>query len=275
MYGSMKAGIPRPPGRSRLRLRRRAIPKLPRTQPPTLAARVTPAPTATESPRPPAKLPPSSQPEQTTTSEPPPPTAPIAETTQALTLRGEYWEALFEGRRVMLDDSRGLRYIALLIRDAGPGHGPLHAKELVALASGREPEAMELERDDDVLDPVAQKQLIERLAEIASERDAACAAGNLTKAARLDDEHERIATELSHAAAPAARRRSAAFSHAGEKARKAVAKAISEALARIASCPDGPSLARHLTATIRKGQWLSYTGNLPWNIDFHAPLPRK
>ena len=134
---------------------------------------------------------------------------------------------------------------------------------------------MELERDDNVLDAVAKKQLIERLAEIAAQRDAACAAGNLTKAARLDDEHERIATELSHAAAPSARRRGAAFSHAGEKARKAVAKAISEAVTRIRSCPDGPKLAQHLTTTIRKGQWLSYTGNLAWHIDFHAPLPRK
>ena len=97
---------------------------------------------------------------------------------------------------------------------------------------------------------------------------------DLTRAAALDDEHERIVATLSRAAATRGRRRKAAFDDGGEKARKAVAKAISEAVARIQSCPGGAALADHLASTIRKGQWLSYAGNIDWYIEFQ-PLPRK
>jgi hypothetical protein len=201
---------------------------------------------------------------------------PVAEISNALIMRGEHWQVRYGGRTLMLDDCRGLRYIALLIRDAGPGKGPLHAKELVVLASGHEPGTTELERTDNLLDAVAQRQLIERLEEIASERDRACAAENFTRAAELDAEHERIAEELTQAAAPVpGHRRRGAFSHAGERARKAVGKAISEGIARIAAHPDRSALAEHLVSTIHKGQWLSYSGSADWHIDFHSPLPRK
>jgi len=192
-----------------------------------------------------------------------------------MVLRGEVWEVTFDGQTLMLDGTRGLRYIALLIRDARPGSGPLHAKELVALADGRRSDAIELERPDEILDTVAQKQLLARLEEVAAERDRATAVDDLARAARLDEEYERIVATLSRAAAPAGRRRkAAAFDDGAEKARKAVAKAISEAIARIESCRGGAPLAAHLTATIRKGQWLSYAGNIDWYIDFQ-PLPRK
>jgi hypothetical protein len=272
------AGAPRSPaGRARRRLRATAIPKLRLALPPTLATLLTPAPS------PDAPL----QPGRVETSEALPLpvalaipvaalTTPVAEVSNALIMRGEYWEARYGGRTLMLDDCRGLRYIALLIRDAGPGKGPLHAKELVVLASGHEPGTTELERADDLLDAVAQRQLIERLEEIGSERDRACAAEDFRRAAELDAEQERIAEELSHAAPPSTgRRRRAAFSHAGEKARKAVGKAISEAIVRIASYPDRSALAEHLVSTIHKGQWLSYSGSADWHIDFHSPLPRK
>lgn len=269
------AGAPRSPaGRARRRLRATAIPKLRLALPPTLATLLTPA------PPPDAPV----QPGRVETSEAPPvplavPIAvlatPVAEISNALIMRGEHWEVRYGGRTLMLDDCRGLRYIALLIRDAGPGKGPLHAKELVVLASGHEPGTTELERPDNLLDAVAQRQLIERLEEIASERDRACAAEDFTRAAELDAEHERIAEELTQAAPPTPGRRRGAFSHSGEKARKAVGKAISEGIARIAAHPDRSALAEHLVSTIHKGQWLSYSGNADWHIDFHTPLPRK
>jgi hypothetical protein len=200
---------------------------------------------------------------------------PVLEISNALIMRGDHWEVQYGGRTLVLDDCRGLRYIALLIRDAGPGKGPLHAKELVVLASGHEPGATELERTDDLLDAVAQRQLIERLEEIGSERERACAAEDFTRAAELEAEQDRIAEELTQAAAPTAGRRRGAFSHAGEKARKAVGKAISEGIARIAAHPDRSALAEHLASTIHKGQWLSYSGTAAWHVDFHSPLPRK
>lgn len=160
------------------------------------------------------------------------------------------------------------------MRDAGPGSGPIHAKELVALTTGQSG-ATELERKDEVLDDVARRQLLARLLEVAAERDRAVAAENFKRAEALDAEYERIAEELSRAKAPGkAKRGGMTFSDAGEKARKAVGKAISEAIARLASQRDLVPLAEHLSSAIRKGQWLSYGGNGNWRIDLRPSLPR-
>jgi hypothetical protein len=182
-------------------------------------------------------------------------------------LQGDYWQVTYDGHTAIVEDSRGLRYIALLLQRAGMNHGPVHAKELPAMAAGQEPDLTELETAEPVLDRVAQQQLVERLGDVASERDRAAAAEDFDRATALDDEYERIAAELSRARAPGGARRGA-FNHAGERARKAVAKAISEAVARIASHDALGPLAEHLTSSIRKGQWLSYTGTIAWQIDF-------
>jgi hypothetical protein len=201
------------------------------------------------------------------------PAAPEAPPANALALRGQFWEITYEGRTAIVEDCRGLRYIALLLRDARPDSGPIHAKELVALTTGQAG-ATELERKDEVLDDVARRQLLGRLQDVAAERDRACAAENFDRAEALDAEYERIAEELSRAQSPSKARRGATFSDAGEKARKAVGKAISEAIARLASQPGLAPLAEHLSSSIRKGQWLSYGGNGNWSIDLRPPLPR-
>jgi hypothetical protein len=194
----------------------------------------------------------------------------------AMTLRGDYWEISYQQRSGVILDYRGLRYIALLLRDTGPGREPIHAKELAARATGEPSAAIELERDDDVLDPKAKKELLTRLEEIAFERDRAASVEDFTRAERLEDEYEQIADELSRAGSTrGAGGRKATFVHAGEKARKAVAKAIATAIGKIAEHPDLSSLAEHLTSSLRKGQWLSYNGSTDWRIDFSAPPLRK
>jgi hypothetical protein len=282
-----RTGVPRLPARARSRPRALARPKLSRRLPPTLAVRTTPVAPLEPPPErlpgshpeaPPRSLreaPPASQSDAVAAEAKAMPAATRDEASNALLMRGDHWEVRFGGHTLMLDDSRGLRYIALLIRDGRSAAGPLHAKELVALADGRRSEATELELTDEILDATAQKQLLARLEEVATERERATALDDLARAAELDEEHERIAAALSAAAAAGGRRRKAGFDHAGEKARKAVAKAISEAIARIGSYPGRAELADHLTATIRKGQWLSYAGNIDWHIDFQPPLPRK
>jgi hypothetical protein len=49
---------------------------------------------------------------------------------------------------------------------------------------------------------VAQQQLVNRLREIAADRDRACATDDLARAAALDEEYERIADQLSLARSP-------------------------------------------------------------------------
>lgn len=207
----------------------------------------------------------------------PPKVAPPARVSHdQMALRGEYWELSYQQRHGVVPDCRGLRYIALLVRDTAGGRDPIHAKELSSLATGEPAVAVELEMDDDVLDAKARTQLMKRLEEIAFERDRAVAVEDFARATRLDDEYEQIAVELGRAGAKrGASRKNAAFVHTGEKARKAVAKAITTAIDRIAAHPDLAPLAEHLTSTLRKGQWLSYNGGADWHIDFSTPLPRK
>jgi hypothetical protein len=202
---------------------------------------------------------------------------PAAAPPNALALRGQFFEITYEGRAGIVEDCRGLRYIAMLMQNGGPHRGPIHAKELVARATGQTG-ATELEMKAEVLDDVARRQMLGRLEEVASDRDRACAAEDFERAEALDSEYERIAAELSRAASSrtgTGRKRGATFADGGEKARKAVGKAISEAVARIASHPDLLPLAEHLSSSIRKGQWLSYTGDGHWRIELHPPLRRK
>jgi hypothetical protein len=193
----------------------------------------------------------------------------------ALRLRGGYWELRYSGGTAMVEDCRGLRYIAILIQRAATDPRPLHARELVALTTGRTDGAIELEARDAVLDDTARNQLLERLEDLATERDRACDAQDLERAARLDDEYERIATELRHAQGSGKQAGRGAFADTGERARKAVGKAISEAIARIGAYKEVAPLAGHLAGTIRKGQWLSYAGADGWEVDFIPPPPRK
>jgi hypothetical protein len=193
----------------------------------------------------------------------------------AMKLRGDYWEISYQQRSGVMVDCRGLRYLALLMRDTGNGREPIHAKELSARVTGEPSTAIELEMDDAVLDAKARKELLTRLEEIAFERDRAASIEDFARAERLEDEYEQIADELSRAGATRAGGRKASFSHAGEKARKAVAKAISTAIGKIAEHPDLSPLAEHLTSTVRKGQWLSYGGSIDWQIDISTPPRRK
>src|SRR5689334_23010520 len=142
-----RTGVPRLPARVRSRPRTVARKKLGRRRPPTLAVRSgdtappdQPPPAAV---RQPPALPPLPQaPPATRTAGPksevaapvpqvaPPvpevapqvrqPARPAAATAaaNAMVLRGEVWDVRFDGHTLMLDGTRGLRYIALLIRDA-------------------------------------------------------------------------------------------------------------------------------------------------------------
>ena len=84
------------------------------------------------------------------------PQPPVTESANALLLR-ECWEVRYGWPGAIPEDSRGLRYIALLIGHAREDTGPIHAKELVALATGEQGGPIELERADQVLDAAAQR----------------------------------------------------------------------------------------------------------------------
>ena len=158
-----------------------------------------------------------------------PPPRPIlalpAPAPNAFELRGDYWEISYDGHTALVADCRGLRYLAILVRDAAAPRGPIHARELVALATGNDAGPIELEGRDYVLDARARTLLMDRLQELAAERERACATGDLERAAAIDEEHERVGETLMAAGSRGSRGRRGAFADTGEKARKAVSKA--------------------------------------------------
>jgi hypothetical protein len=188
----------------------------------------------------------------------------------SLQMRGDYWEMCYENRSAIVDDSRGLRYIALLIQHSGENKGPLHATELVALAKGAGNVLVELPSKDPVIDAIAENQITKRLEQIAFERNDASARDDYDRVALLDAEVEEITLEFERLKGRG--RKKATFNNDGEKARKAVSKAIADTVAKLGGLADMEPLAKHLAEAIRKGQWLSYNGNIEWKID---PLPRQ
>src|ERR1051326_3133340 len=196
----------------------------------------------------------------------PAPSANLGNRPNSLRMRGNYWEICYENQSAIIDDSRGLRYIALLIRHSGQNKGPLHATELVVLAKGAGNVLVELSSKDPVIDTIAENQITKRLEQIAFERNDACARGNYDRVALLDAEVEEITVEFERLKGRG--RKKATFNNGGEKARKAVSKAIADTLAKFGSLPEMEPLVKHLTEAIRKGQWLSYNGNIEWKIDF-------
>lgn len=197
-----------------------------------------------------------------------------------LQMRGDYWEIYYENQSAIVDDSRGLRYIALLIRHTAENRGPLHATELVALATAGNV-LVELPSKETVIDAAAEKQITKRLEQIAFERNDACAGNDYDRVAALDGEVEEITAEFERLRGRGGRNK-ATFNNDAEKARKAVSKAIADTIAKLLALHEMEPFAKHLTDAIRKGQWLSYNGNIDWQIDFSAapsknsrPLPRK
>jgi hypothetical protein len=198
--------------------------------------------------------------------EVPAPSANPSNRRNSLQMKGSYWEICYEERSAIIDDSRGLRYVALLILNTGENRGPLHATELVALAKGAGNVLIELPSKDPVIDATAENQITKRLEQIAFERNDACARGDYDRVAILDSEVDEITVEYERLKGRG--RKKATFNNDGEKARKAVSKAIADLIAKLGSMPEMEPLANHLTEAIRKGQWLSYKGNMEWKIDF-------
>jgi hypothetical protein len=164
----------------------------------------------------------------------------------------------YAGRRVQLQDSRGMRYLALLL--ARPGCA-LHVLDLMAEVygsaapeqSGRdEPALSARERAgsacDDVIDAQSAKLYRERVRSLMEELDCARARCDLGQIERNQAELSLLREQLIARLHPRHR--------PTERARKAVYNRIRAALSRIER--DHPVLARHLTTSVKTGASCEY-----------------
>lgn len=157
---------------------------------------------------------------------------------------GEYWTIAYDGTVVRLRDSTGLRHLAQLLWHP---HREFHALDLMralALAGGSRGGRPPRTGVSDV-DRAAARAYRNRVRELEEDLLDAESMQDLGRQTRLRDEVDALLHELRQGTAGRNLRADA------ERARTAVAKALSAALTRIRSCH--PSLSGHLDAALKRG----------------------
>lgn len=179
----------------------------------------------------------------------------------SLTREGEYWAITFAGATTRLKDSKGLRYLAELVRSPGREFlaldlvataGAARTNEGAARAAGLTPGR---DNADEVLDAEAKARYRQRLEVLRDEIEEAESFNDPERAARAKEEMEFLARELAARVGLGGRARKA--SSATDRARMSVTRALRTAIDRIAE--SNPVLGRHLEATIKTGTYVSYT----------------
>lgn len=195
----------------------------------------------------------------------------VAQETQALSMRsdrfvreGEFWTITHGENTFRIRDSRGARYLQLLLRNPGR---EMHSLDIVATTQqlpGATPDHMTLDRDGatvtlgdagELLDAAAKAAYKQRLADLADELDEAQRFNDPERANRSQEEIDALVTELSAGVGLGGRDRKAAS--AAERARGSVSKALKATIKKIAEIDS--DLGSHLIATVRTGYYCSYT----------------
>ena len=191
---------------------------------------------------------------------------------------GEYWTLAFDGQVCQVQGTRGMQYLAQLLR------APYQEFFAVALVSGNtagsesavDGVGQRLTTDlalqaglgdaGEVLDARAQAAYKQRIAELREDLEEAQAFNDEGRVEKLQGELEFLMQELTQAVGLGGRSRKAASST--ERARVNVTRAIRTAITRIAA--SHPSLGQYLEQTIKTGTACSYTPDpsqeLPWQF---------
>ncbi len=177
---------------------------------------------------------------------------------------GEYWTIVYAGAVCRLKDSRGLHYIAHLLRHPGR---EFHALDLTAAVGGGPGRGDSGQRDTGpLLDTAAKDAYRRRLDELREELGEAERFNDAGHAARAREEIEALTEQLAGAVGLGGRDRVAAAD--AERARVAVTQGIKTAVRRVA---DGiPALGDHLSRSIKTGTFCVYAPDpsrpLTWEL---------
>jgi hypothetical protein len=183
----------------------------------------------------------------------PPPPEPVSRPRAALAecdRKGRKWRVALDNRSVLVEDSIGLTYLAVLI--ASPRQEILAADlaaGLVRLGSAATSGAAQ-----PVLDRTAVSEYRSRLSQLDAQLEQFEAADDPAQADRARAERDWLTAQLASAAGLGGRTR--AFPDQGERARVAVGKAIRRALARVDEADA--VIGGHLRQAVRTGARCSY-----------------
>ncbi|HEY8539851.1 MAG TPA: tetratricopeptide repeat protein [Steroidobacteraceae bacterium] len=188
-----------------------------------------------------------------------------------LTKEGEIWVLTCRGERMLLKDSKGLHYIAELLRHPGD---ELHVLELVRImapppAEGVYDESLEARDaafEAEIVDARARRAYKNRIAELTRDLRRAAAEGNPELATSLRQELTALREEKRRVLGLGDRPRR---SGDAERARINVTRTIRLALAHILDVAS--SVGMHLARSIRTGEFCSYVPEGTAENSFVAP----
>lgn len=176
---------------------------------------------------------------------------------------GEFWTIAYHGSVCRLKDSKGLRFLAHLLRNPG---AEIHVLDLVAQVEGGSAGPRRADRSvpvgseglgdaGDVLDPAAKAAYKKRLEDLEEEIEEAHQFNDVERASRFQEEKDALIQQLAGAVGLGGRDRKAAS--VAERARVSVTKTIKEALRKVSE--NDPELANHLNLAVKTGTYCSYT----------------
>jgi hypothetical protein len=181
---------------------------------------------------------------------------------ESLFLRqGDYWVIQYHGYAALLKPTRGLQYLAVLLRD--PGH-EFHVSELqartmdastaAAAVATNEYVTVGLYTGDPVLDARAKAEYKRRINDLRQDLNEAERFNDLDRKTEIQNELQAIVDHLASAVGLGGR--VCKTSSDAERARSAVTKCIKKAVQAISQTI--PSLGYHLAARIKTGYFCSY-----------------
>lgn len=177
---------------------------------------------------------------------------------------GDYWTIEYAGERTRLKDSKGLRYIAQILKTPGR---EVHVLDLASIVEGDLPVAASPLREEndlmsdglgdagEILDASAKAAYKRRLEDLREDLEEAQTFNDPEKAVRAQAEIEALVDQLAAGVGLGGRDRKAASQ--SERARVNITKSIKDALKKVDE--NHVPLGGHLRATIRTGTYCSYT----------------
>jgi hypothetical protein len=194
----------------------------------------------------------------------------------------DFWNIVFEGKSILLKDTKGLNYMSYLLHNPGER---IRVSVLQAAVEGRqldpsskiygEMSGDQLEEYDlsisyglgdagATLDTQSISQYKEHYQSLMEELEEAKEFGDYDRAARLREKIEMIEDQL--VAASGLRGKTRKSSDSKEKVRKAVTNRIKDSLKKIQK--EHRSLGLHLSKSIETGNFCSYNPDksIPWNF---------
>jgi hypothetical protein len=163
---------------------------------------------------------------------------------------GDLWLLAFEGKTVHVPHSKGLAYIACLLRAQGR---ELHVAQVLAETAGVA-DVPSLGSAGEVLAPAALAKYKERILELREQIEEAGRFNDIGRKARLEEELDAVTQQIGSAFGLYGRVRKA--SDDAERVRKSVGTNIRRCLEKLTS--SHPRLGEHLNRSLSAGQYLSY-----------------